>query len=68
MLDTTLLVNPRNRIEYQLLLTQGRLLEANVRYNRWAYLPTVAAFGNYNLLYQNNALRAAFTARRFLTR
>lgn len=52
--DTTLLVNPQNRIEYQLLQTQGRLLEANVRYNRWAYLPTVNANANYNFLYQNN--------------
>ena len=50
-----MLVNPQGRIEYQLLHSQGRLLEANVRYNRWAYLPTVSAFGNYNLLYQNNA-------------
>ncbi len=59
-LDTLLLVNPRNRIEYQLLQTQGQLLDANVRYNRWAYLPTVAAFGNYNLLYQNNAFAQLF--------
>ncbi|GAB4018359.1 TolC family protein [Spirosoma koreense] len=53
-MDTLLLVNPQSRIEYQLLQTQGRLLDANVRYNRWAYLPSVSAFGNYNLLYQNN--------------
>jgi outer membrane protein TolC len=52
--DTMLLVNPQNRIEYQLLQTQGRLLEANVKYSRWAYLPTISAIGNYNLLYQNN--------------
>lgn len=59
-LDTLAKVNPRNRIEFQLLQTQGQLLEANVRYNRWAYLPTVAAFGNYNLLYQNNAFGQLF--------
>lgn len=59
--DTLLLVNPQNRIEYQLLQTQGRLLTANVRYNRWAYLPTVSAFGNYNLLYQNNAFSQLYT-------
>ena len=62
MLDTTLLVNPRNRIEYQLLQTQRQLLDANVRYNRWAYLPTVAAFGNYNFLYQNSSLGQLFSA------
>lgn len=55
ILDTTLLAKPQSRIEYQLLQTQGRLLAANVRYNRWAYLPSVSAFGNYNFLYQNNA-------------
>lgn len=54
VLDTMQLVNPVNRIEYQLLQTQGQLLEANVRYNRWAYLPTVNANANYNLFYQNN--------------
>ena len=61
-LDTTLLVNPQTRIEYQLLQTQKRLLEANVRYNRWAYLPSVGAFANYNLLYQNNSLGQLYTA------
>ncbi|QIP15798.1 TolC family protein [Spirosoma aureum] len=60
-LDTMQLVNPQTRIEYQLLQTQGRLLNANVRYNRWAYLPTVSAFGNYNLLYQNNAFGQLYT-------
>ncbi|GAB3220982.1 TolC family protein [Spirosoma arcticum] len=55
VLDTVQLVNPLNRIEYQLLQTQGRLLDANVRYNRWAYLPTVNANANYNLFYQNNS-------------
>ena len=54
VLDTMLLANPQNRIEYQLLQSQGRLLDANVRYNRWSYLPTVNAVANYNLLYQNN--------------
>lgn len=61
-LDTTLLANPKGRIEYQLLQTQGRLLDANVRYNRWAYLPTVNAFGNYNLLYQNNDISQLYSA------
>ncbi|GAB3880904.1 TolC family protein [Spirosoma agri] len=61
VLDTMQLANPQSRIEFQLLQTQGRLLNANVRYNRWAYLPTVAAFGNYNLLYQNNAFGQLYT-------
>lgn len=52
-LDTNLVANPRNRIEYQLLQTQRQLQEANVLYNRWSYYPTVGAFGYYNLLFQN---------------
>ena len=61
-IDTSLLVNPQSRIEYQLLQTQGRLLEANVRYNRWAYLPSVNAFGNYNLLFQNSTFGQLYGA------
>ncbi|GAB3996434.1 outer membrane channel protein TolC [Spirosoma daeguense] len=53
-IDTLQLANPQSRIEYQLLRTQGQLLDANVRYNRWSYLPTVSANANYNFLYQNN--------------
>lgn len=53
--DTTAAANPQNRIEFQLLQTQRQLAEANIRYNRWAYLPTVGVFGYYNFLYQNNA-------------
>ncbi len=52
--DTTQKVDVRTRIEYQLLQTQRRLQEANVLYNRWAYYPTVGAFGYYNFLYQNS--------------
>ncbi len=42
------------RIEYQLLETRKRLLEYNVKYNKWSYLPTVSANGAYNLNFQNN--------------
>ncbi|MFD1139995.1 TolC family protein [Larkinella insperata] len=52
--DTTQLIRPENRIEFQLLKTQQELLKANVQYNRWAYLPTVSALANYNFVFQNN--------------
>lgn len=52
--DTTQLVRPENRIEFQLLQTQQDLLKANIQYNRWAYLPTVSAQANYNFVFQNN--------------
>ena len=52
--DTIEQVNYVNRIEYQSLLTQKRLMEANVRYYKWGYLPTVTAFGEYNFNYLSN--------------
>lgn len=53
-IDTLAAVNYDARIEYQLLYTQKSLYEANVKYYKWSYLPTVAAFGNYDLNYLNN--------------
>ena len=53
-LDTALVPDYRSRIEYQILETQGRLLQANIKYNKWAYLPVVSANGAYNLNFQNN--------------
>jgi len=53
-LDTSITVTYENRIEYQLLQTQKNLLEAELRYNKWSFLPEVSAFANYNLAYLNN--------------
>jgi outer membrane protein TolC len=53
-LDTLQQANYTARIEYQLLETQRRLLQYNVQYNKWSYLPTISANGAYNLSYQNN--------------
>lgn len=46
--DTLQRVNINNRIEYQLLQTQQRLLQTNLNYYRMSYLPTVSAVGSYN--------------------
>ncbi len=54
VIDTTMGVNYDSRIEYQTLQTQKRLYAANVKYYKWSYLPTVSAFGGYNLGYLNN--------------
>ncbi|NSL88125.1 TolC family protein [Chitinophaga sp. Mgbs1] len=51
--DTLLTGNYQNRIEYQQLQTQQRLLKANLQYNKWSYLPTLSAFINYSFAYQN---------------
>jgi outer membrane protein len=53
-IDTLTVVNFANRIEYQSLLTQKRLQLANVQYNKWSYLPTLSAVGQYNLEYFSN--------------
>lgn len=53
-IDTMQQVQTNNRIEYQLLKTQQSLLQANVKYNKWSYLPTVSAFGNYIPTFQND--------------
>jgi outer membrane protein TolC len=53
-LDTLQNVRVESRIEYQQLQTQQRLLQANVKYNNWSFIPTLTAFGYYNLIYQND--------------
>lgn len=52
--DTMASVNISNRIEYRLLETQQKLQQANLKYNKWAYLPNVSLNGAYNLNYLNN--------------
>lgn len=53
-LDTLQNINYTGRIEFQLLQTQRRLQEANVKYNKWSYLPNVSASGAYNLNFLND--------------
>ncbi len=60
-LDTLQLANPASRVEYQQLRTQRELLDANVRYARWAYLPSVSAIANYNFQYQNNTFTQLYS-------
>jgi outer membrane protein TolC len=52
--DTTQGVVFANRVEYQQLETLKALQGLNVSYYRYGFLPSVSAFGNYNLVYQNN--------------
>ncbi|GGA87255.1 TolC family protein [Puia dinghuensis] len=53
-IDTLALPDYSKRIEYQQLMTQKRLEQANVKYNKWAYIPTVTAGAGYNFNYLNN--------------
>jgi outer membrane protein len=54
-IDTMQAADYTKRIEYRQLQTQRSLLQANLRYNKWSYLPSLSANGAYNLNYQNNA-------------
>ena len=54
VLDTLQPINYAGRIEYQTLETQRRLQQANVKYNKWSYLPNVYASGAYNFNFQND--------------
>ncbi|MEQ9287347.1 MAG: TolC family protein [Cyclobacteriaceae bacterium] len=55
LLDTTQAIHYSSHINYQILQTQKELQKANLKYNQWAYLPSVSLFGAYNLNYQNNS-------------
>ena len=55
-IDTTQTADYTRRIEYQRIQTQHKLLEAQVRYEKWGFLPSLSLFANYNLNFQNNAL------------
>ena len=53
-IDTTQNIVYEDRIEYKLLQTQERLQHANLEYYEWSFIPSVSAFGEYNLNYYNN--------------
>ncbi len=53
-IDTLTALDYTKRIEYQQLMTQKRLQQADVKYQKWAYIPTVTAGAGYNLNYLNN--------------
>lgn len=54
IIDTTVVPEYNNRIEYQILTTQRKLDDANVIYNKWAYIPNVSLNGAYNFNFLNN--------------
>lgn len=54
LLDTLQPVNYASHIDYKVLQSQRELQEANVKYSYWAFLPSLSAFGAYNLNYQND--------------
>lgn len=61
VLDTLQKTNYNNRIEYRLLETQKKLQEANIKYNKWAFLPNASLNGAYNMNYLNNDFPKLYT-------
>ncbi len=53
VLDTTAVPDYNQRIEFQQLMTQRRLQQAEVKYQKWAYIPSVSADAGYSLNYLN---------------
>ena len=62
LLDTLQAADYDARIESKILLTQRRLLEYNLKYNKWSYLPTVTANGAYNLNFQSNSFNQLYSS------
>jgi outer membrane protein TolC len=60
--DTLQAPDMSRRIEYQQLVTQKRLQEANLLYQRHSYLPTVSANAAYNLNFQDNNFGKLYNA------
>lgn len=60
--DTLQGLDITRRIEYQQLTTTARLQQANVRYQRNSFLPTVSANAGYNFNYLNNNLGKLYAA------
>jgi len=54
VVDTLATMDYNKRIEYQSLLTQKKLQQYNLQYEKWSYLPTLTAVGAYNMNYLNN--------------
>jgi outer membrane protein TolC len=55
VIDTNQILNYTNRIEFRLLQTQKNLLNLNVSYYKWSYLPSLSAIGGYSLAYFNDS-------------
>jgi outer membrane protein TolC len=53
-MDTAQQINYTEHIDYKILYTQRELQRANVNYSKWAFIPSLSAFGTYGLNYYNN--------------
>jgi outer membrane protein len=61
VIDTNQVLDVNNRIEYKLLATQKTLDNLNVDYYKWNFLPSIGAFGSYNLTYFNSNIQDLYS-------
>jgi len=61
LIDTLAAVDYNKRIEYQTLLTQKKLQQTNLQYEKWSFLPTLSATAGYNFNYFNNRFSKLYT-------
>lgn len=54
IIDTVQELHYSSNIDFKILYTQKELQNANVKYSNWSFLPSISAFGAYNLNFQNN--------------
>jgi outer membrane protein TolC len=59
-IDTNQRLDVNNRIEYRLLQTQKNLLNVNVNYYKWGFLPSLSAVGSYDWYYLSNKFSNLF--------
>jgi outer membrane protein TolC len=55
LIDTNQALNYDNRIEYRQLQTQKNILNLNVSYYKWSFLPSLSAIGGYSMAYFNDS-------------
>jgi len=61
-LDTTQQLAYEKRIEFQSLKTAESLQDQQINYYKYSFLPTLSAFYNYNLGFENNQFSNLFSA------
>jgi outer membrane protein TolC len=61
-IDTLQQLQYEKRIEYQQIMTDKRLQDQNINFFKLSFLPTVSAFYNYNLAYENNQFSGLFNS------
>jgi outer membrane protein TolC len=53
-IDTLRILNYERRIEYQILQTNISIQQYSASYYKWSFLPSLSAFADYNIIYQND--------------